>query len=206
MSIKISYAVTVCNELEEIQNLIPFLIERKQPQDEIVVLVDTENGTADVIEYLGTIETEIHLIGDKFKGHFANWKNYLTSLCSGDYIFQIDADEIPNTSLMENLHPILEINNVDVILVPRVNIVNGITNEHTQKWRWNVNEHGWINWPDPQWRIYKNVDYIKWENKVHERLVGYKTISNLPIDVNFSLHHVKTIERQEKQNEYYEKL
>jgi hypothetical protein len=173
---KVSYAVTVCNELEEIQKLIPFLIERKQPQDEIVVLVDTENGTAEVIEYLGTLENEIHLVGDIFKGHFADWKNYLTSLCSGDYIFQIDADEIPDVSLMENLHPILEVN------------------------------HGWVNWPDPQWRIYKNVDYIEWQNKVHEKLVGYKTISNLPIDINFSLHHIKTIERQEKQNEYYDTL
>ena len=75
---KISYAVTICNELKEIQKLIPFLIERKQPQDEIVVLVDTENGTAEVIEYLGTLESEIHIVGDKFKGHFADWKNYLT--------------------------------------------------------------------------------------------------------------------------------
>lgn len=203
---KISYAVTICNELKEIQKLIPFLIERKQPQDEIVVLVDTENGTAEVIEYLGTLESEIHIVGDKFKGHFADWKNYLTSLCSGDYIFQIDADEIPDESLMENIHAILELNNVDVILVPRVNKVIGITEEHIRKWNWNVNEHGWVNWPDPQWRIYKNVDYIKWENKVHEKLVGYKTISNLPIDVSFSLHHIKDIERQEKQNEYYEKL
>jgi len=97
---KISYAVTICNELKEIQKLIPFLIERKQPQDEIVVLVDTENGTAEVIEYLGTLESEINIVGDKFKGHFADWKNYLTSLCSGDYIFQIDADEIPDESLM----------------------------------------------------------------------------------------------------------
>lgn len=203
---KVSYAVTVCNELEEIQKLIPFLIERKQPQDEIVVLVDTENGTGEVIEYLGTLENEIHLVGDIFKGHFADWKNYLTSLCSGDYIFQIDADEMPDVSLMENLHPILEVNDVDVILVPRVNVVKGITNEHIQKWGWNVNEHGWVNWPDPQWRIYKNVDYIEWQNKVHEKLVGYKTISNLPIDINFSLHHIKTIERQEKQNKYYDTL
>ena len=203
---KISYAVTICNELKEIQKLIPFLIERKQPQDEIVVLVDTENGTAEVIEYLGTLESEIHIVGDKFKGHFADWKNYLTSLCSGDYIFQIDADEIPDESLMENIHAILELNNVDVILVPRVNKVIGITEEHIRKWNWNVNEHWWVNWPDPQWRIYKNVDYIKWENKVHEKLVGYKTISNLPIDVSFSLHHIKDIERQEKQNSYYDSL
>ena len=91
-------------------------------------------------------------------------------------------------------------------MVIPVNKVIGITEEHIRKWNWNVNEHGWVNWPDPQWRIYKNVDYIKWENKVHEKLVGYKTISNLPIDVSFSLHHIKDIERQEKQNSYYDSL
>ena len=107
---------------------------------------------------------------------------------------------------MENIHAILEMNDVDVILVPRVNIVKGLTKEHIQRWGWHVNEQGWVNWPDPQWRIYKNVDYIKWENKVHEKLTGYKTISNLPVDINFSLHHIKTIERQEQQNEYYSTL
>jgi hypothetical protein len=205
---KISYAVTVCNELNEIQKLITYLIQKKKPQDEITILYDDRNGSTHVEEYLraNCINNEFIWYPYDFDGHFADMKNHLTSLCSGDYIFQIDADEIPDPGLMENLHPILEVNDVDVILVPRVNVVKGITDEHIKKWGWVTNEHGWINWPDPQWRIYKNVDYIKWENKVHERLVGYKTISNLPIDINFSLHHIKTIERQEKQNEYYEKL
>ena len=37
---KISYAVTVCNEFIEIQRLLTFLLERKRPQDEIVVQMD----------------------------------------------------------------------------------------------------------------------------------------------------------------------
>ena len=205
---KISYAVTVCNELNEIQKLITYLIQKKKPQDEITILYDDRNGSTHVEEYLraNCINNEFIWYPYDFDGHFADMKNHLTSLCSGDYIFQIDADEIPDPGLMENLHAILDVNDVDVILVPRVNVVKGITDEHIKKWGWVTNEHGWINWPDPQWRIYKNVDYIKWENKVHEKLVGYNTISNLPIDINFSLHHIKTIERQQKQNEYYEKL
>jgi len=203
---KISYAVTVCNELEEIKKLIPFLIENKQEQDEIMVLIDLKNGTSDVLEYLGLLEDKIIIVGEQFDGHFGNWKNKLTELCDGDYIFQIDADEIPHKTLMENIHQIIEMNDVDVILVPRVNTVTGLTQEHIQKWKWMVNENGWVNWPDPQWRIYKNVDYIKWENKVHEKLDGYKTISNLPMMEELSLHHSKTIEKQEKQNEYYETL
>ena len=37
---KISYAVTVCNEFIEIQRLITFLLKHKRPQDEIVVQMD----------------------------------------------------------------------------------------------------------------------------------------------------------------------
>jgi len=206
---KISYAVTVCNELVEIQTLLPFLIASKQQQDEIVVLFDSKNGTQEVKEYLESMSTpssKLKWFSYDFDGHFANMKNRLTQECSGDYIFQIDADEIPQVDLMDNLHEILNINDIDVILVPRVNTVEGLTQEHIQKWGWNVNEQGWVNWPDYQWRIYKNSESIRWENKVHEKLVGFDTISNLPMIEQLSLQHSKTIDRQERQNSYYETL
>jgi len=203
---KISYAVTVCNEFIEIQRLLTFLIDRKKPQDEIVVFYDTNNGTSEVERYLTILGSGIRRVGYHFDGHFGHMKNALTEACLGDYIFQIDADEIPNEVLMDNIHQILEENDVDVILVPRVNTVEGLTQEHIQKWGWNVNEKGWVNFPDPQWRIYKNKKSIRWENKVHEKLVGYNTISNLPWAEEFSLYHPKEIQRQERQNEYYETL
>jgi hypothetical protein len=203
---KISYAVTVCNEFIEIQRLLTFLIDRKEPQDEIVVFYDTNNGTSEVERYLTILGSGIRRIGYHFDGHFGHMKNALTEACLGDYIFQIDADEIPNEVLMDNIHQILEENDVDVILVPRVNTVEGLTQEHIQKWGWNVNEMGWVNFPDPQWRIYKNKESIRWENKVHEKLVGYDTISNLPWTEELSLYHPKGIQRQERQNEYYETL
>ena len=203
---KISYAVTVCNEFVEIQRLLTFLIDRKQPQDEIVVFYDTNNGTPEVERYLTILGDSIRKIGYHFDGHFGHMKNVLTEACLGNYIFQIDADEIPNEVLMDNIHQILQSNDVDVILVPRVNTVEGLTQDHIQKWGWNVNEKGWVNFPDPQWRIYKNNESIRWENKVHEKLVGYNTISNLPWAEEFSLYHPKQIERQERQNDYYETL
>ena len=203
---KISYAVTVCNEFVEIQRLLTFLIDRKQPQDEIVVFYDTNNGTSEVERYLTILGSGIRKIGYHFDGHFGHMKNSLTEACLGNYIFQIDADEIPNEVLMDNIHEILQSNDVDVILVPRVNTVEGLTQDHIQKWGWNVDEKGWVNFPDPQWRIYKNKESIRWENKVHEKLVGYNTISNLPWAEEFSLYHPKQIERQERQNDYYETL
>jgi glycosyltransferase involved in cell wall biosynthesis len=204
---KISYAITVCNELEEIRRLVPFLLLNKREQDEIVILFDNK-GTKEVWEYINKQEDKLTLThSDKFNNDFSQWKNLLTKLCTGDYIFQIDADEIPNIALIEHLPEILEMNQgIDVLLVPRVNTVEGLTQEHIQKWGWVVDDKGWVNYPDFQWRIYKNTSNIKWMNKVHERLIGYKTISNLPQIEECSLYHPKTIERQEKQNNYYDTL
>jgi hypothetical protein len=204
---KISYAITVCNELEEIKRLVSFLLSNKRKEDEIVILFDEKNGTDEVFDYIESQVYGCEVFCEKFEGHFADWKNLLTSHCEGDYIFQIDADEIPNLTLTEHLPEILEMNQgVDVLLVPRVNTVEGLTQEHIQKWGWVVDNQGWVNYPDFQWRIYKNTPDIKWINKVHERLIGYKTISNLPQMEACSLYHPKTIERQEKQNDYYETL
>ena len=207
---KISYAITVCNEIVEIQKLIQFLLEHKRYEDEIVVLYDSKNGSKSIEQFLRakSVNGEFSWHSAEFDGHFANWKNKLTDLCNGDWVFQIDADEIPNEILVENLHEILTKNQVvvDVVLVPRVNTVEGLTDEHIKKWNWNVDDKGWVNWPDFQYRLYKNSDDIKWKNKVHEVLDGFKTISHLPLDEDLALYHPKQIERQEKQNEYYDTL
>jgi hypothetical protein len=202
---KISYAITVCNELKEIQTLLNFLKENKREEDEIVILFDKQGGNAEVWSYLQHTGIK-NITAASFKNHFADWKNYLNSLCNGDYIFQIDADEIPSKFLIEKLPLILENNEVDLFLVPRVNTVEGLTDEHIQKWRWNVNEQGWVNWPDLQMRIYINDERIKWQNKVHEVIVGTESHTQLPLDESFAIYHPKAIDRQEKQNEYYSTL
>ena len=206
---KISYAITVCNEKKEVKRLVDLLLSGKRQQDEIVVLYDQKNGDEAVINMLTKLNKlpNFQVWRGFFDGHFADWKNKLTEYCDGDYIFQIDADEMPDRYLMQYLPEILEANpDNDVYLVPRVNTVEGLTQEHIQKWRWNVNENGWVNWPDYQWRIWKNKPEIKWKNKVHEVLDGYKTYSTLPTEPEFSLKHPKGIERQEKQNAFYDTL
>jgi hypothetical protein len=204
---KISYAITVCDEAIEIQRLISFLLEFKQVEDEIIVLFDESKNCTAVEEYLRShsINGELSWHKGKFEGHFADWKNELNSLCSGHYIFQIDADEIPSEYLIENIHNLLEQNpSVDMFIVPRINTVEGLTQEHIQKWKWHVDGNGWVNYPDYQTRILKNIPEIKWINKVHERLVGAKNI--VPLPEGYDLIHPKTIEKQEKQNQFYEQL
>ena len=206
---RISYAITVCTEFLEIQRLINFLLEHKRAQDDIVVLFDEANGDKEIEAYLRShsVNGEFSWYAGKFERHFADWKNKLTSYCTGDYIFQIDADEIPNENLIIALPEVIEENpEMDVYLVPRVNTVDGLTPEHIAKWGWNVTETGWVNWPDFQWRIWKNLPEIKWINKVHERLDGFKTYTALPNAEYFALYHPKTIEKQEKQNNYYNTL
>ena len=206
---KISYAIPVCNELVEIQRLVNFLVKNKRLEDEIVILFDSVNGSSFVEEFLRakSINGEFNWFKYAFDGHFANMKNRLTEMCNGDYIFQIDADEMITEVLIGNLPKILESNpDNEVYLIPRVNTVSGLTQEHITKWRWNIDKEDRVNWPDYQWRIWKNKPEIKWVNKVHEKLDGFKTFSPLPQHPELALQHPKTIERQERQNTYYDTL
>ena len=154
---KISYAIPVCNEFVEIQKLITFLLENKRQEDEIIVLFDSNNGSKSVEDFLRSksINGEFNWVPYKFDGHFADMKNKLTSLCNGDYIYQIDADEIVNEYVLRLLPQVLEQNDVDVLMVSRINTVEGITQEHINKWGWKVTDQGWINFPDPQFRVYR---------------------------------------------------
>jgi hypothetical protein len=206
---KISYAITVCNEFVEIQKLVNFLKQNKRQQDEIVILYDQRNGNEEIATWLTKMNKypNIQFWRGFFDGHFADWKNKLTEYCVGDYIFQIDADEFPHESLIAALPQILESNpDNEVYLVPRVNTVDGLTQHHIDRWMWNVNKDGWVNWPDYQWRIWKNKPEVKWVNKVHEKLDGFKTFAPLPAQEQLALYHPKTIQRQERQNAYYDTL
>jgi glycosyltransferase involved in cell wall biosynthesis len=203
---KISYAITVCNEETEITQLLDFLFQNIRIEDEICVLLDKPKATENIIELLNSYEGIITFKESAFPGDFSQWKNELTEMCSGDYIFQIDADEIPHENLVYALPFLLEKNPIDVMLVPRVNTVEGLTQEHIRKWGWNVDKLGWVNWPDYQWRIYRNTPEIRWKNKVHEVLDGYKTLSYIPQDEEWCLYHHKNIERQERQNEFYNRI
>jgi glycosyltransferase involved in cell wall biosynthesis len=136
---KISYAITAHNEAAELKALLSHLSSYTKKSDEIVVQLDTTatNEVKDVV-----LEFNVKVIYFPLNNDFAAFKNNLKNHCTGDYIFQIDADEIPSTFLLENLHDILDSNpTVDMILVPRINTVSGITPEHIDAWGWKVNDN-----------------------------------------------------------------
>ena len=209
--INITYAITVCNELEEITKLVDFLKDRIKKDDEILIQYD-ETSVTDAIKGYLTILSQLHtntikVIGYPLNNDFASFKNNIKDNASGIFIFQIDADEIPSEYLVENLSEFIEFNkDVDLFFVPRINTVAGLTPKHVKKWNWNISQNGWVNFPDYQTRIYRRTSEIEWVGKVHERIIGYNTLSVLPAEEQYCLYHHKQIDRQEKQNAYYDTI
>jgi hypothetical protein len=163
---KISFAICVHNEHEEIDLLLRQLTKYKKDTDEIVVQCDQGNTTSNVYKVLDKYKEQIRII--------------------------------------ESVHYFLKENpEIEVFWVPRINTVDGITQEHIRKWGWIKDNKGRINFPDYQCRILQNTPKIKWTSKVHEVLIGHTSQTQLPANSEFCLIHPKTIDRQEHQNNFY---
>ena len=200
---KISYGITVHNEVEELEKLLGILLVSIDEQDEVVICVDgNDKGVKDVIE-LYSIDSRVIHYDRKLEKDFAAQKNSVIEKSSGDYIFHIDADEYPNKILIKQLKEILTINDVDLIWIPRVNTIDGMTQEDVQRWGWRVSEKSWVNYPDYQARVFRNDETIRWTRPLHEYISGCETFSHLPPHEALSLYHPKTKEKQEQQNQFY---
>jgi glycosyltransferase involved in cell wall biosynthesis len=209
---KISYAITVSVETVEIKRLINLILSHKREQDEICVLLDKPKASNELIDilYKYSSNDNITLKESSFNGNFAEWKNELTRMCKGDWIFNIDADEMPNEYLFELLPELIELNpNLDLVYVPRINTLDGDTNEiqkYVMSQGWKIDNKGWINYPDLQGRVFRNDESIKWEGRVHEKIIGTKSHSILPLEERFSIYHPKSLDKQIKQNELYKQI
>ena len=208
----ISYGITVYNEADELNKLLEVLVHKTDAEDEIIVCVDDTNGEDDAVRFVLDSWTQqyahtkmIKVYQRKLNKDFAAQKNSVIENAVGAYIFHIDADEYPNEILLQQLKQILEINDVDLVWIPRVNTIDGMKDEHINRWGWRVTEKGWVNYPDYQARVFRRDSEIRWERPLHEVIRGYKTYSHLPPHEELSLYHPKTIERQEEQNMFYNK-
>jgi len=202
--VKISYGITVHNEAEELLELLHVLNKNIDKEDEIVVCVDGDDEKVEAVlgEYLSYGNNAI-VYKRKLDGNFADHKNSVIERCSGDYIFHIDADEYPNAILLQQLKEILSINEVDLLWIPRVNTVDGMTDEDVRRWGWRLTENNWVNYPDYQSRVFRNHKDIRWTRPLHEHIIGVKTYAHLPPHEELSLYHPKTIEKQTQQNMFY---
>ena len=108
---KISYSILTHNETDTLEKLLKFLVKWKQPQDEIVILDDYSDDikTKQILDFYVSahdiVFEERNLLND-----FATQKNHLKSMCSGDYSFNLDADEMISRWMMKNVHEIIESN------------------------------------------------------------------------------------------------
>jgi glycosyltransferase involved in cell wall biosynthesis len=202
---KISYAILTHNEGEYIDKLLTLLTTYKRNIDEIVV-VDDYSDDEKTKFILNNFKDLITLDYRTFDGDHTQ-KNYLNSKCTGDYILQLDADELVAPEFIEMLPELLEDNSeTDLFIMPRINTVEGLTQEYIQKWRWNVNEKGWVNFPDWQMRLYRNCDWVKWDGLLHSKVEGHKTYVFLPAEELFCILHPKQLDRQIDQNNLYDKI
>ena len=208
----ISFAITAYNEHEELQVLLNQLEQIAKSDDEIVIQLDSK-ATPEVLSLVDQFINKDFAFTVKkcvfdLNNHFADFKNNLKSYCTKNWVFQIDADESLSETFSRVIHEVLDANDgIDLIAVPRVNIVKGLEQNDIIQWHWQVNSQGWVNWPDPQHRIFRNKPEVKWVNKVHEVIVGWKTYAELPSeDDSYALYHIKDIDRQRKQNEFYSKI
>lgn len=200
----ISYAICVCNEDRELKALLTFLLKVKDAGDEINVLVDSNKVTQEVRDVLTSFGDSVVVNERAFDGKFSDHRNYHATLCKGEYIFVVDADEMPQEALIKNIKTF----DGDILYVPRINICPGYTQEWLDDYKFRVNELGFINWPDFQGRYYKNNGDIKWSSDLHEKLTGPEgsKVAGLQANPLVALWHIKTIERQDRQRAYYESL
>jgi len=198
----ISYLVTCHNEGMQLRTLLSLLLKYSEG-NEIVVLDDfsTDPTTLEVLkEYSNTVKVVKHSLNKDYGAH----KTYGTRQCNGEYVFQIDADELPSEILLVNLYTLLKSNpSCEMFWVPRVNAFYGVTQEDIRNYGWRVDDKGRINWPDYQSRIYKNLPNIKWDRKLHETIVGFKEFTRIPSMEELSLFHNKTIQKQREDNKRY---
>jgi hypothetical protein len=193
---KLTYAICVCTEARELNDLLSFLKRVKDEEDEINILLDASKVTDEVRNVLKRYNG-LTVSERAFCGNFSDHRNYHASLCTGDYIFVIDADEMPRETLIKNIKQIIIDTSAELLYIPRINICPGYTQKWLDKHSFKVNEVGWINWPDYQGRVYKNNGIVKWSKGLHETISGAK---------NMSLWHIKSVEKQEYQDIFYKSL
>jgi len=204
---KITYAICVCNEHEELNRLLSFLKDVKHEDDDINILIDTKNVTTSVKLVLEEFSKDITTCERDFDNNFGAHRNFQFTQCTGHYIFIIDGDEIPRVQLVKNMRNIINQSGADCIAVPRINIISDITDKYNQICKFNINEQGWINWPDFSFRLFKNNKNIKYEKqKLHEVLSGFEKGCSVAAKPLLAIWHIKNIKRQMKQHDLYESI
>ena len=193
---KITYSIQVCNESRELYSLLNFLIKVMDKHDNIHVVVDSLHKTDKVDKVIEHFKDKISVFERPFDTFYKNCC-YHGEVATGDYTFLIDADEMPQEKLIADLKNIITETEAEIFFIPRINIQPGITQSYIDHYKFNINEAGWINWPDYQGRLYKNCEYITWTDELHTKLTGSEKVHGIVAKPELALWHIKSIEKQE---------
>jgi hypothetical protein len=192
---RITYTIQVCNESRELFSLLNFLGKVIDDEDNVHVVVDAKHKTEKVDLVLKHFEKFITVFERPFDNFYENSK-FHSEKATGDYVFLIDADEMPQEMFIKNLKHIINETGGEIIAIPRINLHPGSTQDFIEKSNFNVNEMGWINWPDYQKRIFKKCEHITWSDTLHTTIVGSDKVIGVQADPRLAMWHIKSIEKQ----------
>jgi glycosyltransferase involved in cell wall biosynthesis len=176
-------------------SLIAFLKSVKDSEDEINILIDTKHVTQKVLNVIEHFKNDIVTCEREFDGNFSAHRNFHIDNCSGDFIFMLDPDEMPKERLIKNIKQIIIDSGADLIMIPRLNICLGATDEWYKAHDFTVNDMDWVNWPDYMCRVYKNDPTIRYTKSLHEVITGCKKQVAVEALPQLAILHVKAVEK-----------
>lgn len=159
--------------------------------DVLVVDGGSADGTAEALVAAG-VRTAVR----PFPDDFAEQRNFAIAGVQGEWIFELDADEIPSVPLLSGLRQICanaDAARIDCVGVPRLTF------------------HDFVLVPGPghrgldfQYRLHRRHCY--WRGRVHEEVVGFQARVELDVADGHMLLHMKDTARHVVRNEYYRRL
>jgi glycosyltransferase involved in cell wall biosynthesis len=156
------------------------------PYVDEVVIVDggSTDKTLEIAKSLG-----VRIIQSPWKEDFAAQRNISLKHATKDWILVIDADEVYEKKLLEELRSLVNNNiGVDAFAFPRKNYIDGKLTDV---------------YPDRQTRFFKRDKRIRYTRPLHEQIVGFRRIASL---MDLRIIHRKTSKRQASQNAHYDTI
>ena len=103
---RLTYTIQVCNESRELYSLLNFLRKTIDADDPVHVVVDANTKT----EKIGLVLNEFKDFVTVFERPFDNFYENSTfhiEKCDTEYLFHLDADEMPQETLIRNIKSII---------------------------------------------------------------------------------------------------
>ncbi len=130
---------------------------------EVVLLWDAAAPPEDARELAAHCPAPLRQAARPLQGDFAAQRNYALSLCSAPWVFTLDADERLAPEIWERLREELTAPRAAAYLLPRLTL-------YPDERHFRV---GYGLWPDPQLRLFRREDHLRYVNPVHEVLTGF---------------------------------